>query len=230
MRKVITMEQALNSAAGRRAAAPLRLLADQRRRGGGPADARSIARAISPSKPVRILGVAQASDFVALDQKQDITTFPAVRRASQKAYEMAGVGPQDIQFAELHDCFTIAEIVALEDLGFVERGSGRTLRSLRRHRPHRREAHQRQRRPEIQGPSRGRHRRRTNLRHRGPDPLRSRRPATETAFARLGAESGRFGRFVRSEHSRQRMRSVRRVAASPCRRVGDRALQARERS
>ena len=75
-------------------------------------------------KPVRILGVAQASDFVALDQKPDITTFPAVRLASQKAYEMAGVGPNDIQFAEVHDCFTIAEIVAIEDLGFVEKGCG----------------------------------------------------------------------------------------------------------
>jgi acetyl-CoA C-acetyltransferase len=37
---------------------------------------------------------------------------------------MAGLGPRDIQFAELHDCFTIAEIIALEDLGFVERGEG----------------------------------------------------------------------------------------------------------
>jgi acetyl-CoA C-acetyltransferase len=75
-------------------------------------------------KPVRVLGVAQASDHVALDQKEDITTFPAVRRAGSKAYEMAGVEPKDIQFAELHDCFTIAEIIATEDLGFVERGQG----------------------------------------------------------------------------------------------------------
>ena len=75
-------------------------------------------------KPVRVLGVAQASDFVALDQKQDITTFPAVRRAAEKAYGMAGVGPADIDFAELHDCFTIAEIIAMEDLGFVPRGQG----------------------------------------------------------------------------------------------------------
>jgi acetyl-CoA C-acetyltransferase len=73
---------------------------------------------------VQILGVAQASDFVALDQKPDITTFPAVRRAAEKAYAMAGVTPRDIQFAEVHDCFSIAEIVALEDLAFVDRGSG----------------------------------------------------------------------------------------------------------
>jgi acetyl-CoA C-acetyltransferase len=71
-----------------------------------------------------VLGIAQASDFVALDQKPDITTFPAVRRAAQKAYGMAGVGAGDIQLAELHDCFTIAEIIALEDLGFAPRGEG----------------------------------------------------------------------------------------------------------
>ena len=73
---------------------------------------------------MKVLGVAQASDCVALDQKPDITTFAAVRGAAKKAYEMAGLGPKDIQFAELHDCFTIAEIVAMEDLGFVERGRG----------------------------------------------------------------------------------------------------------
>ena len=45
-------------------------------------------------------------------RKQDITTFPAVRAAARQAYDMAGVGPKDIQFAEVHDCFTIAEIIA----------------------------------------------------------------------------------------------------------------------
>ncbi len=123
MRKVITMEQALNA---RPVAEPLGLYDCSLISDGAaavilmPADR---ARDFT-NKPVRILGVAQASDFVALDQKPDITTFPAVRRAAQKAYEMAGVGPRDIQFAEVHDCFTIAEIVALEDLGFVDRGQG----------------------------------------------------------------------------------------------------------
>ena len=48
----------------------------------------------------------------------------AVRLAGQKAYKMAGVGPGEIEFAEIHDCFTIAEIIALEDLGFAGRGEG----------------------------------------------------------------------------------------------------------
>jgi acetyl-CoA C-acetyltransferase len=75
-------------------------------------------------KPVRVLGIAQTSDFVALDRKEDITVFEAVRTAAAKAYKMAGVGPKDIQLAEVHDCFTIAEIVAIEDLGFVSKGQG----------------------------------------------------------------------------------------------------------
>jgi acetyl-CoA C-acetyltransferase len=75
-------------------------------------------------KPVMILGIAQTSDAVALDAKQDITTFRAVRTAAAKAYKMAGVTAGDIQFSELHDCFTIAEIIAMEDLGFVAPGEG----------------------------------------------------------------------------------------------------------
>ena len=123
MRKVITMEQAL---AGKPIADPLNiydcsLISD----GAAAVILAPLERAAEfTAKPVRILGIAQASDYVALDQKDDITTFPAVRRASEAAYRMAGVTAGDIQFAELHDCFTIAEIIASEDLGFVPRGEG----------------------------------------------------------------------------------------------------------
>jgi acetyl-CoA C-acetyltransferase len=123
MRKRITLEQAL---AGKPVAEPLTiydcsLVSD----GAAAVILAPVERAAEfTDKPVRVLGVAQASDHVALDQKEDITTFPAVRRAARKAYEMAGVGPDEIQFAELHDCFTIAEIVATEDLGFTGRGEG----------------------------------------------------------------------------------------------------------
>lgn len=80
----------------------------------------------APRAPLapRILGIAQASDHVALDQKADITTFPANVRAGQKAFQMSGLAPKDVDLLELHDCFTIAEIIALEDLGFVPRGEG----------------------------------------------------------------------------------------------------------
>ena len=123
MRKVITMEQAM---AGRPISEPLTvfdcsLISD----GAAAVMLCPLERAHEfTSKPVRVLGVAQTSDHVALDAKDDITTFRAVRAAGEKAYKMAGLGPADIQFAELHDCFTIAEIIATEDLGFVKKGSG----------------------------------------------------------------------------------------------------------
>jgi len=123
MRKVITAEQAL---AGRMIADPLTvydcsLVSD----GAASALLCPAERAGEfASQPIRVLGVAQASDYLALADKEDITTFPAVRRAGEKAYQAAGVGPEQIDFAELHDCFTIAEIIAMEDLGFVPRGEG----------------------------------------------------------------------------------------------------------
>jgi acetyl-CoA C-acetyltransferase len=123
MRKVITMQQAM---AGKPIADPLNLYDCSLISDGAAAVLLAPAERAGEftDKPVRVLGIAQASDFVALDQKPDITTFPAVRRASGKAYQMAGVGPADIQLAELHDCFTIAEIIAIEDLGFAPRGEG----------------------------------------------------------------------------------------------------------
>jgi acetyl-CoA C-acetyltransferase len=123
MRKVITLEQALN---GKPVATPLTvydcsLVSD----GAAAALLVPLERAAEfTDKPVRVLGIAQTSDHVALDEKSDITMFPAVRTAAEKAYRMAGVGPSDIEFAEVHDCFTIAEILAIEDLGFVGKGEG----------------------------------------------------------------------------------------------------------
>ena len=123
LRKVITLEQAL---AGKPVADPLNLYDCSLISDGAAAvlvTAADRARDFC-DKPVRVMGVAQASDYMALDQKPDITTFPAVKAAAAKAYKMAAVEPADIEFGELHDCFTIAEIVALEDLGFVPRGQG----------------------------------------------------------------------------------------------------------
>lgn len=123
MRKAITVEQAL---AGRPIADPLTiydcsLVSD----GAASLVLCSLDRAREfTDRPVRVLGLAQTSDFVALDRKADITCFPAVRSAAAKAYAMAGLTPSDIQLAEVHDCFTIAEIVAIEDLGFAPKGRG----------------------------------------------------------------------------------------------------------
>lgn len=123
MRKPITLEQAL---AGKPIADPLNLYDCSLISDGAAAVLLAPAERAHEftDKPVRVLGAAQASDYLALDQKEDITTFPAVRLASQKAYAMAGLGPRDIHLAELHDCFSIAEIIAIEDLGFAPRGEG----------------------------------------------------------------------------------------------------------
>jgi len=123
MRKVITMEQALN---GKPISEPLTvydcsLVSD----GAAAVVIAPLDRAAEFTKrPARVRGIAQASDFLALDEKDDITTFRAVQCAAGKAYKMAGVQAADLQFAEVHDCFTIAEIVAIEDLGFVKKGQG----------------------------------------------------------------------------------------------------------
>ncbi|HEY4490636.1 MAG TPA: thiolase domain-containing protein, partial [Acidobacteriota bacterium] len=74
--------------------------------------------------PVDIIGHGQASDLFCMYQKKDITSFEASMAAGRRAYEMARVSAADIDVVEVHDCFTIAEIVALEDLGFCPRGKG----------------------------------------------------------------------------------------------------------
>ena len=75
-------------------------------------------------KPVDILSIEQASDTFSIHLKEDITTFNATVRAAEQAYRVAGLSPLDIDIAEVHDCFTIAEIIAIEDLGFVKKGEG----------------------------------------------------------------------------------------------------------
>jgi acetyl-CoA C-acetyltransferase len=75
------------------------------------------------AKPVQIIGVGQGSSGAVCSQK-DITRIPAREMSAQRAYKMAGLKPSDIDVCELHDCFTIAEIVASEGLGFFEPGDG----------------------------------------------------------------------------------------------------------
>jgi len=75
-------------------------------------------------KPVWVLSSAAASDSMFLHDKKDLSRVLATERAAQAAYRQAGRGPQDVDVVELHDCFTIAEIVATEGLGFFEPGTG----------------------------------------------------------------------------------------------------------
>jgi len=77
--------------------------------------------------PVNIIGSGQAQDTLGLFERDDFSTMKVTRLAAEKAYKMANVQPKDIDVAELHDCFTIAEIIAYEDLGFCEKGEGGKL-------------------------------------------------------------------------------------------------------
>jgi len=89
--------------------------------------------------PIYIIGTGQASGHN-LHDRDTLTSIPAAQFAAQQAYEMADVGPQDIKIAEVHDCFTIAEVMAIADLGFFKEGKeaataageGKTARDGRR--------------------------------------------------------------------------------------------------
>ncbi|MHB8586802.1 MAG: thiolase domain-containing protein [Thermoplasmatota archaeon] len=74
--------------------------------------------------PVRIAASAQASDTLALHDRESITEMAARRVAARHAYKAAGIRAHDVQVAEVSDSFSIAEILAVEDLGFVEKGQG----------------------------------------------------------------------------------------------------------
>ena len=75
-------------------------------------------------KFVKIVGSGQASDTLALHARRDICTLDATVNASRMAYKQSNISPKEINVAEVHDCFTIAEICAIEDLGFVKKGDG----------------------------------------------------------------------------------------------------------
>jgi acetyl-CoA C-acetyltransferase len=76
-------------------------------------------------RPVWIRGTGQALDgFTLSSLPGDYASWPSLRRAGEEAYRMAGLGPDDVDLAEVHDCFAIAEIIAYEELGFCAKGEG----------------------------------------------------------------------------------------------------------
>lgn len=83
------------------------------------------AKQLAKGKPViKVAGSGLATDTISLAAREDLGELRAVRLAGERAYAMAGKKPGDIQVAEVHDCFTIAEIMATEALGFFPRGGG----------------------------------------------------------------------------------------------------------
>ena len=73
---------------------------------------------------IQVIGSGRGGSPAALQGREHLTTIPSTKIASEAAYKMAGITPKDIDFAEVHDCFTIAEILDTEDLGFFEKGQG----------------------------------------------------------------------------------------------------------
>lgn len=73
---------------------------------------------------VEVIGSGRGASSAAVQGRDDITTIPSTVAAAAQAYKMAGITPKDIDFAEVHDCFTIAEIIDIEDLGFFKKGTG----------------------------------------------------------------------------------------------------------
>ena len=123
-RKEITVDMVLNSAY---VADPLKLLDCCPFTDGGAAvvlAAEEVAR--ERPRAVWVLASQAASDTMFIHEKRDLSRVMATERAAAAAYRQAGKNPADVDVVELHDCFTIAEIVATEGLGFFETGSGGT--------------------------------------------------------------------------------------------------------
>jgi acetyl-CoA C-acetyltransferase len=126
IRKEITVEQAMTS---RSVASPLKLFDCSLISDGASCvilTRPELAKKFSDN-PVYVLGSGQASDTIGLYERENLTSLKASVLASREAYKMAGIEPEDVDVAEVHDCFTIAELVAYEDLGFCAKGDGGRL-------------------------------------------------------------------------------------------------------
>jgi len=126
MQKEITIEQAITS---RVVASPLKLFDCSLISDGASCvilTKPELAKRFSDN-PVYIQGSGQASDTIGLYERDDLTSLNAVTLAARDAYEMSGMKPKDIDVAEVHDCFTIAELIISEDVGFCKKGDGGKL-------------------------------------------------------------------------------------------------------
>ena len=86
-----------------------------------------MAKKLGKKPPVKVIGSGQATDTIALHARDDLTSLNSTVKAAEMAYKMADKKPDDIDLAEVHDCFTIAEICITEALGFTELGKGGPL-------------------------------------------------------------------------------------------------------
>lgn len=117
---VITIDQVMKSSC---VADPLKLLDCSPISDGAAAIiVTSDKRQITGKHNVQILASCAATDSLGLAQRKSLLELEATKQAAAKAYKIAGIEPGDVDVAEVHDCFTIAEILAMEDLGFYKKG------------------------------------------------------------------------------------------------------------
>lgn len=122
-RKVVTMETVMNS---RMIAEPVRLFDCSPVSDGAAAvilTAKDVAKKYTDD-PIYIKGSGAGTDHIALHKRESLTSLQATKRAAETAFKMAKITPKDIDFIEVHDCFTVAEVITLEDLGFCKVGKG----------------------------------------------------------------------------------------------------------
>lgn len=86
-----------------------------------------ISKSKKTDRDIKIVASSLSTDTISLCQRKDLTSFKAVKIAARDAYKQANVKPKDINIAEVHDCFTIAEIIAMEDLGFCKEGESKYM-------------------------------------------------------------------------------------------------------
>jgi len=123
LRKDVTLEEAMNSVM---ICEPLNLYDCSLISDGGAAIILASEDVIKKytDTPVWLTGVGSSNDTMKIAERSSLTGLPAAKRAAEMAYKMSGKSPSDIDVAEVHDCFTIAEIMAYEDLGFCKKGEG----------------------------------------------------------------------------------------------------------
>lgn len=78
-------------------------------------------------EPMWIKGIGAGASAMMIQDRESLTSIPGAKRASKAAFKMAGLEPKDMDMAQVHDCFSIAELIAYEDIGFAEAGKGREL-------------------------------------------------------------------------------------------------------
>ncbi len=125
MQKIVTEEQAMN---GLMVAYPLRLH-DCSLISDGAASVIMVSEKVAKrfEKPVWITGLGAGSETHDIGRRKSLTSLESACVAAEQAYKMAGITPKDVDVAVVHDCFTIAELIAYEDLGFCGRGEAPML-------------------------------------------------------------------------------------------------------